>query len=401
MKARARAAFAATLAAGLAASVAQAPSSAAPSKNAAVGTAAVKAAPAGRATISVEPFGETPGGQEVDRYTLTNTHGMKIKVLTFGGVIQTLRAPDRDGDYRNVVLGFDNVADYASDADPYFGSLIGRYGNRIAGGEFSLDGETYTLPQNNGDNTLHGGDRGFDDRLWRAEPVRRNGKVGLALRLTSRAGDQGFPGTLQVKVTYLLRNNNTVKIRYRATTDAPTVVNLTQHSYFNLQGEGTSSIYDHHLKIAANRFTPVDSALIPTGRLPRVAGTPFDFRQPKPIGRDIRDATTQLLYGLGYDHNWVLRDPGPDLHLAATLHDPTSGRMLKIRTEEPGIQFYSGNFLDGSLVGTSGKAYRQGDGLALETQHFPDAPNQPDFASTRLDPGDVYDTTTVWQFSAS
>ncbi|CAA9333837.1 MAG: Aldose 1-epimerase [uncultured Nocardioidaceae bacterium] len=398
MSARARVALAATVAAGLAASIAPAPSTAAPASSAPA--AAVKAATAERATIRKDSFGRTPGGRQVDRYTLTNTRGMVMKVITFGGVIQKLRVPDRDGKLRNVVLGFDNVADYAADTDPYFGSIIGRYGNRIAGGEFTLDGETYTLPKNNGPNTLHGGNRGFDDRLWRADPVRRNGKVGLALRLTSRDGEQGFPGRLRVKVTYLLRNDNSVKIRYKARTDEPTVVNLTQHSYFNLQGEGSGSIYDHRLKIAANRFTPVDATLIPTGQRRKVAGTPFDFRQAKPIGRDIRDATRQILFGQGFDHNWVLRDPGPDLHLAASLRDPSSGRTLKILTEEPGIQFYSGNFLDGTLVGTSGTVYRQGDGLALETQHFPDSPNQPGFPSTVLRPGDVYDTRTVWEFGA-
>jgi len=372
MKARARAALAATLTAGLAASVAQAPSSAAP-RTPATSTTVVKAATSARATIVKKPFGVTPGGNQVDSYTLTNTRGMKMKVITWGGVIQKLWTPDRNGKLRNIVLGFKTVDDYASDADPYFGALIGRYGNRIANGEFSLDGKTYHLPKNNGPNTLHGGTRGFDDRLWRAEPIRRDGKVGLALRLTSKDGDMGFPGTLHVRVTYLLRNNNTVRIHYRATTDKPTVVNLTQHSYFNLQGNGSGTIYDHKLKIAANRFTPVDSTLIPTGKLKKVAGTPFDFRHGKPIGRDIRDATKQLLFGQGYDHNWVLRNAGPDMHLAARLHDPTSGRTLEIRTQEPGIQFYSGNFLDGTLVGTAGKAYRQGDGLALETQHFPDS----------------------------
>ncbi len=322
-----------------------------------------------------------------------------MKVLTFGGVIQKLRVPDRDGNFRNIVLGFDNIDSYAADTDPYFGSLIGRYGNRIANGQFTLDGETYQLPTNNGPNSLHGGNRGFDDRLWRAEPIRRDGRVGLALRLTSRDGDQGYPGTLKVKVTYVLRNDNSVRIRYRATTDAPTVVNLTQHSYFNLQGEGTSSIYDHRLRINGSRFTPVDETLLPTGELRKVAGTPFDFREAKPIGRDIRDATAQIRYGQGYDHNWVL-DDGPKLHLAARVTDPDSGRSLKILTEEAGVQFYSGNFLDGTLVGPSGKAYRQGDGLAPETQHFPDSPNQPQFPSTVLRPGEVYDTKTVWQFSA-
>ena len=366
---------------------------------AAAAHATVVKAAAGRATVSVEPFGMTPGGRAVERYTLTNTQGMRMKVLTFGGVIQKLRVPDRRGRFANVVLGLDRVADYAADTDPYFGSLIGRYGNRIAGGQFTLDGETYQLPTNNGPNSLHGGNRGFDDRLWRAEPIRRDGRVGLVLRLTSRAGDQGYPGTLQVKVTYLLRNDNTVGIRYRARTDAPTVVNLTQHSYFNLQGEGTSSIYDHRLRLNASRFTPVDATLIPTGELRGVAGTPFDFRQAKPIGRDIREATGQLLFGQGYDHNWVL-DDGPRLQLAARVREPDSGRVLRILTEEPGIQFYSGNFLDGTLVGPSGSAYRQGDGFALETQHFPDSPNQPDFPSTVLRPDEVYQTRTVWQFTA-
>ncbi len=356
--------------------------------------------PGARASVTKEPFGETAAGEQVDRYTCTNTQGMQMKVLTFGGVVQELRVPDRDGRLRNVVLGFDDVADYEASTDPYLGALIGRYGNRIAGGRFTLDGQTYELPTNNGPNSLHGGDRGFDDRLWRAEPVERSGHVGLALRLTSRDGDQGYPGTLEVEVTYLVRNDNTVRIHYRATTDAPTVVNLTQHSYFNLRGNGRGTIDDHRLRIEADRFTPVDATMIPTGELREVAGTPFDFREAKPVGRDIRDATQQLVFGQGYDHNWVLRDPGPDLHLAATLHDPDSGRTLQVRTQEPGVQFYSGNFLDGTLVGTGGTAYRQGDGLALETQHFPDSPNHPDFPSTVLRPGDVYDTTTVWEFSA-
>ena len=362
--------------------------------------AATVAAENGRATITEEAFGVTSAGQAVDRYTLTNTRGVQLKVLTFGGVVQELRVPDRDGTLRNVVLGFDDLESYAADTDPYFGSLIGRVGNRIAGGRFTLDGETYTLPQNNGPNTLHGGTRGFDDRVWGAEPVQHDGDVGLVLHLTSDDGDQGFPGTLQVEVTYLLRDDDTVTIRYRATTDAPTVVNLTQHSYFNLRGDGTGSVLDHHLELAADRFTPVDATLIPTGELREVTGTPFDFREPKPIGRDIREATGQLLHGQGYDHNWVLDDPGPDLHLAARLHDPESGRTLTVHTQEPGVQFYSGNLLDGTLVGQAGKAYRQGDGVALETQHFPDSPNQEDFPSTVLRPGERYDTTTVWEFTA-
>ena len=353
----------------------------------------------GRATISKEAFGRTPGGVPVDRYRLTNTRGMRMRVLTFGGVIQTLEVPDRNGRNRNVVLGFRSVREYAADADPYFGSLIGRYANRIARGQFTLDGKTYQLPINNPPNSLHGGNRGFDDRVWRAEPFRRGGEVGLELRLVSKAGDQGYPGTLRVLVTYTLLNSNGVRIDYRATTDAPTIVNLTQHTYFNLQGEGTSTTYDHRLQLNADRYTPVDPTLIPTGRIASVAGTPFDFRTAKPIGRDIRDGHRQILIGQGYDHNFVLNG-GPGLRLAARVHEPTSGRVLRIYTKEPGIQFYSGNFLNGTLVGTSGKVYRQGDGLALETQHFPDSPNHPHFPSTVLRPGEVYNTTTVWRFSS-
>ena len=351
-----------------------------------------------QASVSREPFGHA-GGRQIHRYTLTNTAGMRMRVLTFGGVIQTLEVPDRDGVLRNVVLGFRSVGDYAADTDPYLGSLIGRYGNRIAKGQFSLDGESYQLPINNPPNSLHGGNRGFDDRVWTAKPLRRNGEVGLRLRLLSRDGDQGYPGNLKVTVTYLLRNSNEVSIRYRAVTDAPTVVNLTQHSYFNLRGEGSGSTYDHQLRINARRFTPVDSTLIPTGKLPKVAGTAFDFRKAKPIGQDIREAEKQILFGQGYDHNFVL-NKGRRLHLAARVHEPESGRTLTILTEEPGVQFYSGNFLDGTLVGHSGQVYRQGDGFALETQHFPDSPNQPQFPSTVLRPDDVYSTETVWRFTA-
>jgi aldose 1-epimerase len=401
MKASAPVATAAAVAAtGLAASVAPSPSAAAPDPTTSEGAVVMADdAAAARATVTKKPFGVTAGGEQVDRYTLTNTQGMRMKVLTYGGVIQKLRVPDRDGKFRNVVLGLASVADYEARSDPYFGALIGRYGNRIAGGRFTLDGQAYELPTNNGPNSLHGGDVGFDDRVWRAKPIRRNGQVGLALRLTSEDGDQGYPGTVEVKVTYLLRNDNSIRIRYRATTDAPTVVNLTQHSYFNLQGEGRGTVYGHRLRLDADRFTPVDETLIPTGELRRVEGTPFDFRRAKPIGRDIRDATEQIRFGGGYDHNWVLNG-GPGLKLAARVHEPDSGRTLTIRTEEPGVQFYSGNFLNGTLVGPSGRAYRQGDGFALETQHFPDSPNQPEFPSTVLRPGEVYDTTTVWEFTA-
>jgi aldose 1-epimerase len=349
-------------------------------------------------SVSREPFGRAPSGRQVYRFSLRDGHGLAMQVLTFGGVVQRLRVPDRHGRKDDVVLGFRRVRAYAADTDPYFGALIGRYGNRIARGRFTLDGTTYHLPINNPPNSLHGGNTGFDDRVWTGRAVRHGCRVGVQLRLLSRDGDQGYPGNLHARVTYLLRGDRSVLVRYRAVTDAPTVVNLTQHSYFNLSGEGSGTIYGHRLWVNARRFTPVDETLIPTGRLARVAGTPFDFRRRKPIGRDIRDATRQLRFGQGYDHNFVLRS-GRRTHLAARVYDPTSGRVLTILTDQPGLQFYSGNFLDGTLVGKSGRSYRQGDGLALETQHFPDSPNHPRFPPTVLRPGEVYRTHTIWRFS--
>ena len=367
----------------------------------------------GGASTTVEPFGTTADGTDVERWTLTNGD-TTMRVLTYGGVIQTLEVPDEHGDVDNVVLGFADLAGYESDADPYFGALIGRYGNRIAGGTFELDGETYTLPQNDGENTLHGGDVGFDDRVWEATDVSGGDGSGgdvaaLQLRLVSEDGDQGFPGTLTTTVTYTLDEDSRLTVHYEATTDAPTVVNLTQHTYWNLSGEGSGTIYDHELQIDASGFTPVDETLIPTGEIAPVEGTPFDFREPTPVGERIRVNDQQLLYGQGYDHNWVLdreddgaregSDSEDALEEAAELYDPDSGRTLTIETTEPGLQFYSGNFLDGTIVGTGGTIYRQGDGLALETQHFPDSPNQPEFPSTELRPGEVYDSTTVFELS--
>jgi aldose 1-epimerase len=360
------------------------------------------------ASTTVEPFGSAPDGTPVERWTLNNGE-MTVRVLTYGGVIQTLEVPDADGEMENVVLGFADLAGYVSDEDPYFGSLIGRYGNRIAGGTFDLDGETYQLPLNDGPNTLHGGPEGFDDRVWAATPVGDDDVAALQLELVSPDGDQGFPGTLTTTVTYTLDDDSRLTVHYEATTDAPTVVNLTQHTYWNLAGEGSGTIYDHELQINASGYTPVDETLIPTGEIAPVEGTPFDFREPTAIGERIRDNDQQLLYGQGYDHNWALdrtdngaregSDSEDALEKAAVLHDPASGRTLTITTTEPGLQFYSGNFLDGTLVGTSGRIYRQSDGLALETQHFPDSPNQPDFPSTVLRPGEVYDSTTVFELS--
>ncbi|MGC4986381.1 MULTISPECIES: aldose epimerase family protein [unclassified Streptomyces] len=346
-----------------------------------------------------ELFGKLADGTKVHRWSLANG-GTRLKVLSYGGIVQSLEIPDRHGRYRNVSLGFDNIDDYVA-RTPYFGALIGRYGNRIGKGQFTLDGTSHQLSVNDGVNSLHGGAKGFDKHVWDVEGFTSGSDVGLVLHYTSIDGEMGYPGTLRAKVTYTLTRNGDWRIDYEATTDKATVVNLTSHVYWNLAGEGSGSIYDHELEIAASRYTPVDSGLIPTGELAKVAGTPFDFRRAKTVGRDIRVAHQQLLYGKGIDHNWVLDKgitarPEP----VATLRDPSSGRTLTIASNEPGLQFYSGNFLDGTLVGTGGHIYRQGDALCLETQHFPDSPNQPSFPSTVLRPGQTYRTSTVHSFGA-
>ncbi len=341
-----------------------------------------------------EVFGHLPDGTEVHRWTLSRG-GTRLKVLSYGGIVQSLELPDRAGEYANVSLGFGTLAPYLT-ATTYFGALIGRYGNRIAEGRFTLDGTTHQLPVNDGPNSLHGGDLGFDKRLWDVTP---DGRSGLTLRRTSPDGEMGYPGTLDVRVDYTLTRDGDFRIDYRATTDAPTVVNLTNHTYFHLGGEGTGSIEDHLLTIAASRYTPVGDTLIPTGELARVSGTPFDFRRGRSVGHAIRESHPQLLHGQGYDHNFVLDKgvTGAPRH-AATLHDPASGRLMRVDTTEPGVQFYSGNFLDATLTGPAGRVYRQGDGLCLETQHFPDSPNQPHFPSTVLRPGETYRSTTVHRF---
>ncbi|MFI6929493.1 aldose epimerase family protein [Streptomyces sp. NPDC050287] len=346
-----------------------------------------------------ELFGKLADGTKVYRWSLENG-GTRMKVLSWGGVVQSLEIPDRKGRYANVSLGFDNIEDYVAKT-PYFGALIGRYGNRIAKGQFTLDGKSYQLSVNDGANSLHGGAQGFDKRVWDVEPFTKGSDVGLHLHYTSADGEMGYPGTLKVKVTYTLTRHGDWRIDYEATTTKATVVNLTSHVYWNLAGEGSGTIENHELKIAAGRYTPTDSGLIPTGELAKVSSTPFDFRKAKPVGRDIRDGHPQQILAQGYDHNWVL-DKGitakPE-HVA-TLCDPSSGRTLKIATVEPGLQFYSGNFLDGTLTGTGGRTYRQGDALCLETQHFPDSPNHPSFPSTVLRPGQTYKTTTVHTFGA-
>ncbi|MER7371666.1 aldose epimerase family protein [Streptomyces lanatus] len=342
-------------------------------------------------------FGKLADGTEVYSWSLANG-GTRMKVLSYGGV-QSLEVPDRRGRYANISLGFDNIEDYVAKS-PYFGALIGRYGNRIGKGKFTLDGKAYQVNVNDGENSLHGGAKGFDKRVWDVEPFTKGTDVGLRLYYTSVDGEMGYPGTLKVKVTYTLTRHGDWRIDYEATTDKATVVNLTSHVYWNLAGEGSGTIENHQLKIDASRYTPVDSGLIPTGELARVAGTPFDFRRTKAIGEDLREPHQQLLYGKGIDHNWVL-DKGisPRPEWIATLKDPSSGRTLRMATTEPGLQFYSGNFLDGTLVGSGGNVYRQGDALCLETQHFPDSPNKPSFPSTVLRPGQTYRSTTVHSFT--
>ena len=355
-----------------------------------------------RPTITKASFGSLADGTPVDIYTLTNSRGMEVKILTYGGILQSIRVPDRHGRLANVTLGFDNLADYVAKS-PYFGCITGRYANRIAKGQFQLNGQTYQLPINNPPNSLHGGDVGFDKHVWAATPVKDRHSVGLVLRFTSPNGDQGYPGRLANRVTYTLTNRNEIRMDYRArlvgNSNLKTIINLTNHAYWNLAGEGSGDINDHELLLKASHYTPVDSTLIPTGAIDPVAGTPMDFTRSTRIGKRIRDNFPQLVIGRGYDHNWVLDRHGSGLELAARLKDPRSGRVLEVLTDQPGIQFYSGNFLDGTLYGTSHRAYRQGDGLALETQHYPDSPNHPNFPSTVLSPGQRYQTTTIYKFS--
>jgi aldose 1-epimerase len=346
--------------------------------------------------VTKSAFGSLPNGTAIDLYTLRNKHGMEARVMTYGAIIVSLQTPDRTGKLADVVLGFDNLEGYLHDP-PYFGAIVGRYANRIAKGRFTLDGVTYQLPQNNGPNSLHGGVRGFDKVVWTATPFERTDGVGVVLTYVSPDGDQGYPGTLRTQVTYTLADSGALSVDYHATTDKATPINLSQHSYFNLTG-AQRDILDHVLTLNADGYTPVDSTLIPTGEIARVAGTPFDFRTPTAIGARVNADDQQLRYGRGYDHNWVLNRAASGLTHAIHVVEPTSGRTLDIYTTEPGLQFYSGNFLDGSIHGKGGVVYAHRFGMALETQHFPDSPNEPRFPSTILRPGSEFSSRTVFVF---
>lgn len=350
----------------------------------------------GASSLTHKPYGKTRDGAPVEIYTLSNAHGMRAEIVTYGGAVMRLTAPDRAGKFDDVVLGMDDLQGYESEPN-YFGALIGRYGNRIGRAMFTLEGKTYHLPKNDGDNTLHGGTRGFDKRVWTAKEA----GGGLELTYVSDDGEEGFPGKLTAKVVYTVTDNNELKIDYSATTDKPTVVNLTNHSYFNLSGVGAaSSVLQHEVTILADRFNPVDAGLIPTGELRPVKGTPFDFTKSTAIGARIEEKDQQLQFGHGYDHNWVLNQAGPSLHKAAEVHEPKTGRVMEVWTTEPGLQFYSSNFLNGSVKGKGGVAYPYRGAFCMETQHFPDSPNKPQFPSTELKPGQTYHTTTVYRFSA-
>lgn len=351
----------------------------------------------GEGSMKKESFGRLADGQEVDIYTLNTSAGIEARITNYGGIIVSLRTPDRDGKLGDITLGYDSLENYVA-KNPFFGSLVGRYGNRIGGAKFTLNGSTYELVQNNGRNHLHGGKVGFDKKVWSAEGKITPEGPSLQLMTTSPDGEENYPGTLRVKVTYTLLESSALRIDYLATTDRDTVVNLTNHSYFNLAGAGT--INDHEIMINADRITAVDSELIPTGELRSVVGTPFDFRTSRLIGDRIDASDEQLSHGKGYDHNFVLQKEGNALGLAARARDPKSGRILEVETTEPGVQFYTGNFLDGSITGKGGQTYLRRAGFCLETQHFPDSPNKPEFPSTVLRPGEEYRSTTVFRFSA-
>ncbi len=349
-----------------------------------------------------EPFGKTADGTPVDVFTLTNSHGLKLRTMTYGAIVLSLETPDRHGTPADIVLGYNTLAEYIA-ATPYFGAVVGRYGNRIALGKFTLDGHEYPLATNSASAgipcSLHGGVKGFDKVVWHAEPLARDDAPGVKFTYVSKDGEEGFPGNLNVAVTYWLTDNNEWRVEYEATTDKATPVNLTQHSYFNLRGEGNGDILGHEMTIKAAKFTPVTAGLIPTGELRPVAGTPFDFTTPHVIGERVNADDEQIKFGGGYDHNWVLDNQGGALAQAAVVYEPTSGRVMEVLTTEPGVQFYCANHLNGKIVGKAGRPYQARGALCLETQHYPDSPNQPNFPSCILRPGQTLHSTTVFRFS--
>ncbi|WP_281297546.1 aldose epimerase family protein [Flavobacterium limnophilum] len=349
-------------------------------------------------SIEKKEYGTTPAGQKVDVYTLKNQKGMEVNIMTYGGIITSLKVPNKAGVSEEVVIGFNNLEQYTKD-NPYFGALIGRYGNRIAKGKFTLDGKEYKLATNNGANALHGGPEGFHRVVWTAEEAKGGANATLKLKYVSKDMEEGYPGNLTVFVTYTLNSDNSLDVLYEATTDKKTIVNLTQHSYFNLSGDFTKTILNDEIVIDADKLVPVDADLIPTGKLTDVTNTPFDFRKPKVVGKEIEAKDDQLKKGLGYDHCWVLNNQDKGYRFAASAFDPTSGRLLEVYTDQPGIQLYTGNFLDGTLPMRNGGTYAHRTGLCLETQHYPDSPNQKDFPTTVLSPGENYKTKTSFKFS--
>jgi aldose 1-epimerase len=359
--------------------------------------------PVTRSRVAREPFGATLDGQPVDAFTITNAHGLALRVITYGGIIVSLRTSDRAGRLGDIVLGFDTLDEYVSDS-PYFGAIVGRYANRIAAGRFTLDGTIYQLSTNDGKHHLHGGRRGFDKVVWQADPFDGPHRAGVVLTHTSLDGDEGYPGTITARVTYILTDRDELVVHYYAATDRPTHINLSQHTYFNLAGAGTRDVLGHELTINASRYTPVDVTLIPTGELAGVDSTPFDFRRSMSLGARIDQANEQLRNGRGYDHNYVLDRAGAGLAYAARVREPSTGRVLEVYTTEPGLQLYSGNFLgqnDGGIRGKSGRVYGARCGFTLERQHFPDSPNQPHFPPTVLRPGEEYRSWTVFAFGAA
>ena len=354
------------------------------------------AGPSSQSSISKEPFGTAPDGQAVEIYTLRNNKGAEARIMTYGGILVSLKVPDKNGQLGDVVLGYDNLDSYVKN-NPYFGALIGRYGNRIARGHFTLDGTTYTLATNNYPNALHGGIKGFDKQVWTATSRESADGPQLVLKYLSKDGEEGYPGNLDVTATYTLMQDNGLRLQYKATTDKDTVLNLTQHSYWNLAGKG--DILNHVVMIPADRFTPVDVTLIPTGELKLVEGTPFDFRTPTAIGARIGQDDEQLKFGGGYDHNWVVNKPIGKLGLLARVTDPESGRVMELLSTDNGLQFYSGNFLDGTITGKGGWVYQHRAAFCMEPQHYPDSPNHPEFPTTELKPGQVYHNTIIYRFS--